>query len=71
MLNMNKPQATIDNEHAADKLRTAFDLLELARDIMHQNIYRKNPEASPEEIEEQLWEWINKTPGILKINCSE
>lgn len=74
MLNMKsegKPQATIDNEHAAGKLRTAFDLLELARNIMRQNICRENPDASPEEIEERLWQWINKTPGILKINCGE
>lgn len=48
-------------KHAAEKrLRTAFELYEVAENIMRQNLRRRNPRATDEEIEEGLRRWLAK-----------
>jgi len=47
----------------ADRLRLAFDLFEAGEAMMRQNLKRRHPDASPEEIERRLIEWLSHRPG--------
>lgn len=44
-------------------MELAFDLYEAAEEMMRQNLRRRNPEASEEEIEEGIREWLRHRPG--------
>lgn len=44
-------------------MKTAFDLYELAEAMMRQNLRRRDPSATEEEIEEGIREWLRKRPG--------
>lgn len=44
-------------------LRVAFDLAETAERIMAQNLRRRNPDASPQELRRLLREWLHHRPG--------
>lgn len=44
-------------------MEIAFDLAETAEQMMRQNLRRRNPEASEEEIERGLLDWLHKRPG--------
>jgi len=45
------------------RMELTFDLYEAAEEIMRQNLRRRNPEASEEEIEEGIREWLRRRPG--------
>ena len=45
------------------RMEMAFDLYEMAEQMMRQNLRRRNPEASEEQIEEGLREWLHRRPG--------
>jgi len=45
------------------RMELAFDLYEAAEEIMRQNLRRRNPGASEEEIEEGIREWLRRRPG--------
>jgi hypothetical protein len=51
------------SEDAASKLRTCFALHEAGVAIMRENLRRKHPQASPEEIDQMLAEWLQTRPG--------
>jgi hypothetical protein len=40
-----------------------FDLYQTAKDLMQQNLRRRYPEASEEEIAERLRAWLHHRPG--------
>lgn len=42
------------------KFRTTMDLFDTAVDIMRENLRRRNPEATPEEIQSMLQDWLLK-----------
>lgn len=44
-------------------LQRAFDLYEFSVAVMRQNLRRRHPEASEEEIEERLRAWKLERPG--------
>lgn len=44
------------------RMRTAFDLSQAAEDIMRQNLRRRFPAASEEQIERRLLSWLRKEP---------
>lgn len=46
-----------------DAFRTTLDLFETGLDSMRQNFRRTHPEASDEEIERLLHEWLRDRPG--------
>jgi hypothetical protein len=50
-------------ETPEERLRVAFDLYEAAETIMRENLRRRNREASAEEIERLLDEWLESRPG--------
>lgn len=45
------------------RMELAFDLYEAAEEIMRQNLRRRNPGASEEEIEQGIREWLRRRPG--------
>lgn len=45
------------------RMELAFDLYETSDEIMRQNLRRRNPEASEEEIEELFQQWLLERPG--------
>lgn len=47
----------------AARLRTAFDLFVAGERMMRQNLKRRYPDASPEEIERRLHAWLRERPG--------
>lgn len=51
------------DQAAAAKLRTAFDLFVAGERMMRQNLKRRYPEASDEEIEKRLRAWMSERPG--------
>jgi hypothetical protein len=48
---------------AAARLRTAFDLFVAGRRMMRQNLRRRHPEASEQEIDQLLAAWMSDRPG--------
>ncbi len=45
------------------RMELAFDLYEMAEQMMRQNLRRRNPGADEEEIEEGVREWLHRRPG--------
>ncbi len=45
-----------------ERARITFELCETAEKIMRQNIRRRHPELSEEEVEERLIEWYRRRP---------
>ncbi len=45
------------------RMELAFDLYQLAEDMMRQNLRRRFPEASEAEIERRLLAWLHHRPG--------
>jgi hypothetical protein len=52
------------DDATARRLRLAFDLYAAAEEIQRQNLRRRNPEASEEEIEEGIRRWLAKPPEL-------
>ncbi|MFI5394886.1 MAG: hypothetical protein ACHQ9S_05080 [Candidatus Binatia bacterium] len=48
---------------AAERLRLALDLFEAGESLMRQNLRRRFPSASAEEIEERVDAWLSERPG--------
>ncbi len=45
------------------RMELTFDLYEAAEQMMRQNLIRRNPDATEEEILEGLQEWLRRRPG--------
>lgn len=45
------------------RMAIAFDLYQTAEDIMRQNLRRRNPTATEDEIEAGVGAWLQKRPG--------
>jgi hypothetical protein len=54
---------------AADGFRTALDLFEIGVEVMCQNLRRAHPDASSQDIEERLLEWLHERPGAESGDC--
>jgi hypothetical protein len=52
----------ISDPQVLARMRMAFDLYETAEDMMRQNLRRRFPEASEEEIERRLVAWLQQQP---------
>ncbi|UQA56200.1 hypothetical protein [Polyangium aurulentum] len=55
--------AVQDPKHLADKLRLAFELHDAGVALMRQNLRRRLPAASEEEIDARLAAWLKERPG--------
>jgi hypothetical protein len=45
------------------RMAIAFDLYQAAEDMTRQNLRRRNPSASEQEIEQGVQEWLRARPG--------
>ncbi len=45
------------------RMEMAFDLYEMAEQMMRQNLRRRNPGASEQEIDQGIREWLHRRPG--------
>jgi hypothetical protein len=48
---------------AADRLRLALSLFAAGEALMRQNLRRRHPEATEDEIEARLTAWLSERPG--------
>jgi hypothetical protein len=51
------------SDDAVTRLRGAFDLFAAGEALMRENLRRRFPEASDEEIEDRLCRWLSERPG--------
>jgi len=49
--------------NASQKLAIAFELFESGVDLMRQNLRRRHPAETPDEIEVRLGRWLATRPG--------
>lgn len=52
-----------------EAFRTTLDLFQTGVDLMRQNLRRRHPEASDEDIERRLGEWLQERPGAESGDC--
>ena len=53
----------------ADALQTTLDLFETGVDLMRQNLRRRHPEASDDDIDRLLQQWLLDRPGAEFGDC--
>lgn len=53
----------IRDPQVLERMRIAFDLYQVAEDMMRLNLRRRNPDATDEEIEQGVRDWLAKRPG--------
>lgn len=56
------PQTTLD-ESPAERLRIALDLFNFGVDMMLQKLRREIPDATEEELQARLVDWLQDRPG--------
>lgn len=52
-----------DEETTRDRLLDTFELFEFGVELMAGNLRRRHPDASPEQIESLLDQWLATRPG--------
>lgn len=60
----------IRDPEVLERVRRAFELFELSEEIMLQNLRRRNPEASEEEIAAMYQRWLLARPGAEQGDAS-
>lgn len=53
----------ISDPAVLERMAIAFDLYRTAEEMMRQNLRRRNPSATEEEIEQGVREWLRRRPG--------
>jgi hypothetical protein len=53
----------IEDPKVISRMRATFDLFDLAIKMQRQNLRRRHPDASPEEVASRLREWLQNRPG--------
>jgi hypothetical protein len=51
------------NDTPLERMRLTLDLFQTGENLMRQNLRRKFPSASEEEIEDRLVAWLRDRPG--------
>lgn len=54
---------TLESSQAEGALQSTVDLFETGLDLMRQNLRRRHPDASDQEIERRLQHWLHARPG--------
>jgi len=60
---MSDPRKIVDDPAVQKRMQVAFELYEAAQVIMRQNLRRRYPDLSPDEIEQRLIAWRHHRPG--------
>jgi len=53
----------ISDPKVLERMRITLDLYQVAEDIQRQNLRRRNPDATEEEIQQGIREWLAHRPG--------
>jgi hypothetical protein len=53
-----------DDETPRDRLIQAFDMFEFGVELMASNLRRRHPNASTQQIESMLEEWLAASPSV-------
>jgi hypothetical protein len=53
----------------SDSFRMTLDLFQTGIDLMRQNLRRRDPDATDEQIERRLAEWLQDRPGAQSGDC--
>jgi len=53
----------VRDPEAAARLQRAFELYEMAEDLMRQNLRRRFPEENEDQIEQRVLVWLHHRPG--------
>ena len=53
----------------AEAFRTTLDLFQTGIDVMRQNLRRRHPDASDEDVDELVREWLLERPGAESGDC--
>jgi hypothetical protein len=61
---MESPSAAL-----VEAFRATLDLFQTGVDLMRQNLRRRRPDASDEDIERLLGEWLQERPGAESGDC--
>jgi hypothetical protein len=56
-------------EPLVDAFRATLDLFQTGVDVMRQNLRRRHPEATEQEIERRLQAWLIERPGAEAGDC--
>lgn len=56
-------------EVLVERLRSALELADTGVSLMRQNLRRAHPDASADEVEDMLRDWINRRPGAELGDC--
>jgi hypothetical protein len=56
-------------ERVAQTFRATLDLFQTGVDLMRQNLRRRHPDATPQEIEQLLRLWLHERPGAEAGDC--
>jgi len=59
----------VDPSLASRRFRTALDLFEAGVEMMRQNLRRRYPDASEQEIKTRLTQWLQERPGAEYGDC--
>lgn len=54
----------ISDPKVLERMRIALDLYQVAEDIQRQNLRRRNPDATEEEIQQGIREWLAEQSPI-------
>jgi Rv0078B-related antitoxin len=57
------------SQSAAAAFRATLDLFETGLRLMRQNLRRNHPEATEQEIDRQLRQWLHHRPGAEPGDC--
>jgi hypothetical protein len=49
------------------RMEATLELYQFAKDVMRQNLRRRHPEESDEQIEGRLWDWLRKKPSTDRV----
>ncbi len=55
---------------STEAFRTTLELFETGVELMRQTLIRRHPDASGDEIERLLLEWLQQRPGAESGDCS-
>ena len=66
MDSVSSPRRPIRDPEVLERMRITFELYQAAEDLMRQNLRRRSPCASAEQIEQGIREWLAGRPGAAE-----
>jgi hypothetical protein len=68
---VDNPQPGKPSDLIAEAFRTTLDLFGTGLALMRQNLKRAAPEATDQEIDRRLRQWLHERPGAESGDCAQ